>query len=76
MNILKSIATFFFIISPITSRMVRMVLPDEEKFEFVKTFGSWIEGRDIRDSCFTLNFGFEAPLPWPQVELSRAYPKI
>ena len=44
-----------------------MVLPEIEKFEFLKASVSWIEGRDIMDSCFTLNFGYEAPLPWPQV---------
>ena len=44
-----------------------MVLPEKEKFEFVKTSVFWIEGRDIIDSCFTLNYGYEAPLPWPQV---------
>ena len=35
--------------------------------EFVKTSAYWIEGRDIMDTCFTLNYGYEAPLPWPQV---------
>ena len=44
-----------------------MGLLDEEKLEFLKTSVSWIEGRDIMESCFTLNFGYEAPLPWPQV---------
>ena len=45
----------------------RRVLPEDEKLEFVRTSVSWIEGRDIMDSCFVLNFGYEAPLPWPQV---------
>ena len=45
----------------------RMVLLEKEKLEFVKTFVYWTEGRDVMDSCFTLNFGYEAPLPWPQV---------
>ena len=44
----------------------RRVLPEEE---FVKTFVSWIEARDIIDNCFVLNFGFAASLPWPQVKL-------
>ena len=44
-----------------------MVLPDDEKLEFIKTIVSWIEGRDIMDSCFILNYGYEVPLPWPQV---------
>ena len=43
------------------------VLLDTEKMEFVSKSVSWIEGRDIMDSCFVLNFGYEAPLPWPQV---------
>ena len=43
------------------------VLTDEEKFEFVKTFASWIEERDIINNCFVLNFGYMVPLPWPQV---------
>ena len=42
-------------------------LPDAEKLEFVKTSVSWIEGKDIMDTCFVLNFGYEFPLPWPQV---------
>ena len=44
-----------------------MILPDEEKLEFVKTSVSLIEVKDIIDTCFILNFGYEAPLPWPQV---------
>ena len=44
-----------------------MVLLEKEKLKFVKTFVYWTEGRDVMDSCFTLNFGYEAPLPWPQV---------
>ena len=47
--------------------ILRRVLPDVEKMEFVKTAVSWIESRDIMDTCFVLNFGYEAPLPWPQV---------
>ena len=41
----------------------------EEKLEFIRTTVSWIEGKDIMDTCFVLNFGFEAPLPWPQVKI-------
>ena len=48
------------------------VLPDTEKLEFVSKSVSWIEGRDISDSCFILNFGYEAPLPWPQVTMKLA----
>ena len=43
------------------------VLLDTEKLGFVRTSVSWIEGQDIMDNCFILNFGYEAPLPWPQV---------
>ena len=43
------------------------VLPETEKLEFVSKFVSWIQGHDIMDTCFILNFGYEAPLPWPQV---------
>ena len=42
-------------------------LLDTEKLDFVRKSVSWIEGKDILDTCFILNFGFEAPLPWPQV---------
>ena len=43
------------------------VLPEAEKIEFLKTSVSWIEGKDIMDTCFVLNFGYPFPLPWPQV---------
>ena len=47
----------------------KRVLSYEEKFEFVRTTVSWISSKrkDIMDTCFILNFGYEAPLPWPQV---------
>ena len=45
-------------------------LTDAEKLEFVSKSASWIQGKDIMDSCFILNFGYEASLPWPQVHLS------
>ena len=38
-------------------------LPDVKKLKFVETSVSWIEDRDVMDSCLTLNFGYEAPLP-------------
>ena len=44
-----------------------MVFPDEEKLKFLKTSVLWIEGKDIIDTCFFLNFGYDSPLPWPQV---------
>ncbi len=43
------------------------VLTDWEKLEFVKTSVSWISSKETKDTCFILNFGYEAPLPWPQV---------
>ena len=46
---------------------LQRLLTNDEKLEFVKTSVSWISGKDIMDTCFILNFGYEAPLPWPQV---------
>ena len=37
--------------------------------EFVSKSVSWIQGQDIMDTCFVLNFGYAAALPWPQVEI-------
>ena len=51
------------------NRTLRRPLPDAEKLEFMSTTVSWIQGTDIMDSCFILNFGFEAALPWPQVNI-------
>ena len=45
-------------------------LTDAEKLEFLSKYVSWIQGKDDMDSCFILNFGYEASLPWPQVHLS------
>ena len=45
----------------------RKILTENEKFDFVRTSVSWIEGKDIMDTCFVLNFGYEDPVPWPQV---------
>ena len=50
-----------------TKNTTKRVLTDEEKLEFVKISVSWISSKDIMD-CFILNFGYEALLPWPQVE--------
>ena len=47
------------------------VLTNEEKWEFVKTSVSWIYSKDKIDSCFILNFGYEAPIPWPQVSIVK-----
>ena len=49
------------------------VLSDEEKLDFLKTIVSWIEERDIVDTCFVLNFDYKAPLPWPQVIMSQRF---
>ena len=46
---------------------LRRVLNGEEKLNFVKTSVSWISSKDIMNTCFVLNYGFEAALPWPQV---------
>ena len=43
------------------------VLLEAEKLEFLKTSVSWIESKDIMDTCFVLNYGYEFPLPWPKV---------
>ena len=45
------------------------VLSTEEKLKFVRTSVSWIQGKDTMDTCFILNYGYEAPLPWPQVKI-------
>ena len=45
------------------------VLPDAEKIEFVSKSVAWIQGHGTMDACFVLNYGYEAPLPWPQVRL-------
>ena len=52
---------------PVNNSRRKWVLTNEEKLEFVKTSVSWISSKDKRDSCFILNFGYKASLPWPQV---------
>ena len=47
----------------------RRVITTREKLKFIKTLVSWIRSKDILNSCFILNYGYEAPLPWPQVNL-------
>ena len=37
-----------------------------KEFEFVKASVSWIGAKNM-ENCFILNFGYEAPLPWPEV---------
>ena len=48
---------------------LRRVLTDVEKLEFIKTTVSWISSQEKMNTCFILNFGYEAPLPWPQVKI-------
>ena len=48
---------------------LRRDLPVKEKLEFLSKTVSWIQGKDIMDSCFILNYGYEASLPWPQVSI-------
>ena len=61
----------FCLVTPIklasTDNTLRRDLSDAEKLKFVSKSVSWIQGQDTMDSCFILNFGYEAPLPWPQV---------
>ena len=59
--------------NPKSNTTLSRVLSIEEKFEFVKTSVSWIKGKSIMDTCFILNFGFEAPLPWPQVYVGMGF---
>lgn len=44
-------------------------LTGEEQFLFIRKAFSWIHGHDIIDTCIVLNFGFDSPLPWPQVDM-------
>ena len=50
-------------------RMRGWVLTNMEKWDFVKTAVSWISSKDKMDGCFILNFGYKAPVPWPQVNI-------
>ena len=51
----------------LTEKLSMRVMPELEKLDFLKTSVSWIEGKDIIDTCFVLNFGYPFPLSWPQV---------
>ena len=55
----------------LTEKLSMRVMPELEKLDFLKTSVSWIEGKDIIDTCFVLNFGYEFPLPWPQVLIRK-----
>jgi len=60
----------------ISTDSTRTVLTEDEKFVFVKTSVSWIEGEDIMNKCFVLNFGYNDPVPWPQVVNANIFLKI
>ena len=45
--------------------------PSVKEFEFVKASVTWIGAKNM-DNCFILNFGYEAPLPWPQVHSKKS----
>ena len=66
---LKIIPRKFLKTEKLSNNTLMRVLPKEEKLEFVKTSVAWIQGQDIMDTCFVLNFGYEATLPWPQVAI-------
>ena len=51
----------------LTNSTMMRVLSSAEKLEFVSKSVSWIQGQDIMDTCFILNFGYEPPHNWPQV---------
>ena len=60
--------------SPSASK--RVILTRTEKLEFVRKAVSWIHGRDIIETCFVLNFGYEDSLPWPQVHSLFCFSKM
>ena len=35
--------------------------------DFISKTVDWINGQDVMDTCFVINYGYEAPLPWSQV---------
>ena len=68
MGLLNSfVARKFLKTKNLTKKLSMRVMPELEKLDFLKTSVSWIEGKDIIDTCFVLNFGYPFPLPWPQV---------
>ena len=48
-----------------------MFLTGKEKLEFIETSVTWIEGRDIIDSCFVLTLAMTLPFPGHRQALSR-----
>ena len=61
------VARKFLMTKHLPEKSSKRILPDAEKLEFLKTSVSWIESKDIMDTCFVLNFGYPFRLPWPQV---------
>ena len=70
MIFIKPLTLLFLIHSSISEELKfppQKTLTSEEQFLFIRKTFSWIHGHDIIDTCIVQNFGFEAPLPWPQV---------
>ena len=44
-----------------------------DKLDFIRTSVNWIQNKDIMDTCFILNYGYEAPLSWPQVQMNDLF---
>ena len=65
----STIARKFLKTKKLSNNTQMRVLPEAEKMEFVSKSVAWIQGQDIMDTCFVLNFGYEATLPWPQVAI-------
>ena len=63
------VARKFLMAKNLSKKPSMRLLPEKEKLEFLKTSVSWIESKDIMDTCFVLNYGYEFPLPWPQVQV-------
>ena len=63
------VARKFLMTNNLSKKPSMRILPEAEKLEFLRTSVSWIESKDIMDTCFVLNFGYPFPLPWPQVSI-------
>ena len=48
-------------------------IPSSEKLDLIRISVNWIQNKDIMDSCFILNFGYEASLSWPQVQVNDLF---
>ena len=70
MLFIKSLALIIiFLIHSSSSEQSKIPLTSEEQSLFIRKTFSWIHGHDIIDTCIVLNFGFDSPLPWPQVDM-------